>query len=78
MTRTKFCGSRSIGSGDDFQRLVYHIQACGPWSCDPGAASKLSSPLPLEFPKKTALIGLIVSEEKIFEIVDGRRIMGTL
>ena len=40
-------------------------------SCDPDAGNKLSFPLPKEAPHKTlGLIGQVVSEKKIFEIVD--------
>ena len=46
----------------------YHIWAWRPsWSCDPDATNKLSFPLPNEAPHK------MVSEEKMFEIVDDGR-----
>ena len=53
----------------------YHIWAWQPsWSCDLDHLYKLSFPLPKDAPQKNlALIGQAVSEEKTFEIVDGRR-----
>ena len=52
----------------------YHIWAWRPsWSCDLDHLYKLSFPLPKETPHKTlALIGQAVSEEKMFENVNGR------
>ena len=48
----------------------YHIWAWRPsWSCDPDAANKLLFPLSKEAP----LIGPVVSEKKMFEIVDADR-----
>ena len=52
----------------------YHIWAWRPsWSCDLDHLYNLSFPLPKGAPHGLALIGPAVSEEKIFEIVDGRR-----
>ena len=52
----------------------YHIWAWRPsWSCDLDHLYKLLFPLPKDAPQKNlALIGQAVSEEKMFEIVDGR------
>ena len=51
----------------------YHIWAWRPsWSCDLDHLYKCSFPLPKDAPHEVlALIGPVVSEEKIFEIVDG-------
>ena len=49
----------------------YHIWVWQPsLSCDPDAANKLSFPLSKEAPH---MIGQTVSEEKIFENVNGRQ-----
>ena len=58
-----------------FERFLPYIMAWRPsWSCDSDAANKLSFPQPKEAPHKNlALIGQAVSEEKMFEIVNGRR-----
>ena len=52
----------------------YHIWAWRPsWSCNLDHLYKLSFPLPKDaLQKNLALIGQAVSEEKTFEIVDGR------
>ena len=58
-----------------FFKGFYHIWAWRPsWSCDQEHLNKLSFPHPKESPYEIYLssIGLVVSEEKMFENVDGR------
>ena len=52
-----------------FLKGFYHIWAWRPsWSCDSHATNKISFPLPKEGPHQNlALIGLVVSEKKMFE-----------
>ena len=74
MLHTKFQGHRSIGSGEDFLRFLPYMGM---------AAMLVMWPRPFEqlfFPKgpggciwNLVAIGPVVSEEKSFEIVDGRR-----
>ena len=46
----------------------YHISAWrSSWSCDPDAVNKVSFPYPWRIHIKFAIIGQVVSEEKIFE-----------
>ena len=54
MLHTKFRENRPAGFlGRRFLKVFYHIWAWQPsWSCDPGAANKLSFPLPKESPHK--------------------------
>ena len=54
MLRTKFPENPPTGSGEeDFLKGFYHIWVWRPsWSCDPGAANKLSFPLPKQAPDK--------------------------
>ena len=71
MLHTKFQGHRSIGSGEDFLRFLPYMGMAAMW------------PILFEqlfFPKgpggciwNLVAIGPVVSEEKLFEIVDGRR-----
>ena len=78
MLHTKFQGHRSIGSGEeDFLKFLPYIGM---------AAMLVMWPRPFEqlfFPKgpesriwNLVEIGPVVSEEKLFEIVDGRRTDG--
>ena len=53
MLRTKFRENRPAGSGEEDFEDFYNIWAWRlSWSCDPGAANKLSFPLPKEAPHK--------------------------
>ena len=82
MLHTKFPGSWSTGSGEDFCRVftIYgHIWAWRPSStCDPDAANKLSPP-PTQggTTKNLALIGQAVSE-RMFEHCGRRTNAGPL
>ena len=77
MLHTKFQGHWSIGSGEDFLRFLPYMGM---------AAMLVMWPRPFEqffFPKvpggcvwNLVAIGLVVSEEKSFEIVDGRTMDG--
>ena len=54
MLHTKFRENRPAGSGkDDFLRVFMGVAPS--WSCEQGAANKLSFPLPKEAPHKIKL-----------------------
>ena len=83
MVNTKFRGNRPAGSGEEDLSGFYHIRAWRPsWSCNMDFAIKLKMPLQRRLQIKFQLTGQVVSEKKIFEIVDddddGRRIMAIL
>ena len=58
-----------------FLKGFYHIWSWWPsWSCDPHVANKLTFPIPIHggSTRNLTLIGLAVSEEKIYESVNRR------
>ena len=76
MLNTRFHDNRLTGSREeDFLKVFYLIRTWRPsWSSDLDPANKLSFPHPMGAPhKKMTSIGLVVSEEKMFENVDRRQ-----
>ena len=72
MLHIKFQGHRSIGSGGEgFLRFLPSWAWWPSWSCDPDHLNNFSFLKALEAVNLVA-IGLVVTEEKSFEIVDGR------
>ena len=75
MLHTKFQGHRSIGSGEeDFLRFLPYMGMTAILVMWPEPFEQLFVPLiPGGYIWKLVTIGPVVSEEKSFEIVDGRR-----
>ena len=76
MLHTRFHDNRLTGSREeDFLKVFYLIRTWRPsWSSDLDPANKLSFPHHMGAPhKKMTSIGLVVSEEKMFENVDRRQ-----
>ena len=74
MLHTKFHGNRPVGSGEEDFFKVFTIYRQGghlghvTWTI----YTNFRSPFPRRLHINLALIGQAVSEEKMFEIVDGR------
>ena len=75
MLHTKFQGHRSIGSGEeDFLRFLPYMGMAAMLVMWPGPFEQLFVPLiPGGYIWNLVTIGPVVSEEKSFEIVDGRQ-----
>ena len=75
MLHTKFQGHRSIGSGEeDFLRFLPYMGMAAILVMWPEPFEQLFvPPIPGGYIWNLVTIGLVVSEEKSFEIVDGRR-----
>ena len=78
MLYTKFQGHRSIGSGEeDFLRFLSYMGMAAILVMGPRPIDQLSFPKgPGGCTCNLVAIGPVVSEEKSFEIVDGRRTDG--
>ena len=75
MLHTKFQGHRSIGSEEeDFLRFLPYMGMAAILVMWPGPFEQLFvPPIPGDYIWNLVTIGPVVSEEKSFEIVDGRR-----
>ena len=80
MLHTKFQGRRSIGSGEvDFLRFLPYMGMAAILVMRPGPFEHLFVPsTPGGYIWNMVTVGLVVSEKKSFEIVDGRRRMWSL
>ena len=74
MLHTKFQGQRSIGSEEDFLRFLPYMGMAAILVMWPGPFEQFFvPPIPGGYRWNLVTIGPVVSEEKSFEIVDGRR-----